>query len=112
MKAETEMAGQVGKLVSAEDVEQVLPVGAWKEKRLRFEWVNKPSPAFLMNWNYYEAPNSMFVDDLDEAGISVTVRWGLMNQPPETIAELINNWLQQCETGAWKPSGPGGKRLQ
>lgn len=106
------MSAKVGKCVEATDVEAVLPVQSWQEKRLRFEWAEKPSAEFLMNWNVYEGPNQMFVEDLDDTGVVVTVRWALMQQPPEKIAEYLNNWLAKCESGTWKPSGIGGRRLQ
>lgn len=104
--------GKVGKCVEAVDVERVLPVATTTEKRLRFEWEQLPSEAFQMNWNFHMEPNQMFVERLDETGLTVTVRWGLMGQPPEKIAELINGWLEKCETGTYKRSGDGGNRLQ
>ncbi len=104
--------GKVGQCVEVVDVERVLPVATSKEKRLRFEWEQLPSEDFLMNWNFRMEPNQMFVEVLDEKGITVTVRWGLMDKPPEKIADVINRWLEQCETGTYKPSGGGGYRLQ
>lgn len=103
---------KVGRCVEATEVETVLPVQTWKEKRLRYEWVEPPSPHFLMNWNFYEGPNQMFIEDVDDLGITVTARWALMEKTPEQLAEYLNNWLAKCETGTWKPSGHGGRRLQ
>jgi hypothetical protein len=54
----------------------------------------------------------MFVEELNETGLTVTVRWGLMTQPPEKIGEVINRWLEKCEAGTYKKSGGGGNRLQ
>ncbi len=103
---------KVGKCLDTTNVEAVLPVQTWQEKRLQFEWAEKPSAEFLMNWNFHEAPNQMFVEDITDTGIAVTVRWALMEKPPEKIAEYLNNWLAKCETASWKQSGGGGRRLQ
>lgn len=105
------MTGRVGKCVEVTDVERVLPVATTKEKRLRFEWERMPSPEFRMTWNQFMEPNSMFVEEVDEKGITVTVRWGLMEQPPEKIGELINRWLEKTEARQFRRSGIGGKRL-
>jgi len=106
------MSAKVGKCLESVDVESVLPVQTWQEKRLRFEWLEKPSDKFLANWNYLQAPNQMFVEDIDETGIVVTVRWALMQQPVEKIAEYLNNWLAKCDALDFKKSGIGGRRLQ
>ncbi len=108
---QTDMTGKVGRLVNSEDVEVVLPIATSKEKRLRFEWETLPSEKFLMTWNQSMEPNSLFVEKLDGHGITVTVRWGLMNQPPEKIREMLNRWLEQVEGGKFKRSGVGGKHL-
>jgi hypothetical protein len=105
------MTGRVGKCVEVQDVERVLPVATSREKRLRFEWEVLPSAEFLMTWNQRMEPNSMFVENLDENGITVTVRWGLMEQPPEKIAELLNRWLEKAEGGTYRRSGISGKHL-
>jgi hypothetical protein len=105
------MSGRVGKCVEVADVERVLPIATAQEKRLRFEWERKPSDAFLMNWNYYMEPNSMFVEEIDERGITVTVRWALMKESPEKIAALINRWLEQVEEGKFRKSGWSGTRI-
>ena len=89
----------------------MLPIATSKEKRLRFEWETLPSEKFLMTHNQYMEPNSMFVEALDDHGITVTIRWGLMNQPPEKIREILNRWLEQVEEGKFKKSGNGGKHL-
>ena len=105
------MIGTVGKCIEVTDVERVLPIATSKEKRMRFEWERMPSAEFLMTWNQFMEPNSLFVEELDEKGIAVTVRWGLMAQPPEKIGALINNWLEQTEDGQFRRSGIGGRRL-
>ena len=104
--------GKVGACSEVVEVERVLPVATAREKRLRFPWEQLPSEEFLMNWNHRMEPNQVFVERLDETGLTVTVRWGLMNQTPEKIGALINRWLEQCETGGYKRSGRGGFRLQ
>ena len=78
---------------------------------MRFAWETLPSKEFLMNWNQYMEPNSMFVEDVDETGITVTVRWALMNEPPEKIRERLNRWLEKVETGSFRRSGIGGRHL-
>lgn len=105
------MSGMVGKCVEVADVERVLPIDTSKEKRMRFEWERMPAPEFLMTWNQFMEPNSLFVEEIDEKGITVTVRWGLMEQPAEKIAGLINNWLAKTEAGQFRRSGIGGKRI-
>lgn len=105
------MSGRVGNCVEVTDVERVLPIDTSKEKLMRFEWEQMPSAEFLMTWNQYMEPNSLFVEELDEKGITVTVRWGLMEQPPEKIRDLINNWLEKTETGHFRRSGIDGKHL-
>jgi hypothetical protein len=105
------MTGRVGGCVEIVDVERVLPVATTKEKRLRFEWERMPSAEFRMMWNQFMEPNSMFVEALDETGLTVTVRWGLMEQPPEKIRDLINAWLEKTERGQFRRSGIGGRRL-
>ena len=104
--------GKIGNCLEIRDVEHVSAVGPWQEKRLRFEWREIPSARFLMNWNYYEAPNQMFVENVDGRGIVVTVRWALMKAPPAQLAELLNRWLEQCQNLTFKKSGSGGRRLQ
>ena len=105
------MAGKVGQLVESEEVERVLPIATAQEKRMRFGWEAKPSEEFLMKWNQKMEPNSVFVEDVDETGITVTVRWALMKESPEKIRELLNRWLDQVETGTFRRSGAGGKHL-
>lgn len=113
MMTETDTAiGQVGECLGVEDVEVELPVQTWQEKRLRFAWANPPSARFQMTWNQFEAPNSLFVEDLSDTALTVTARWALMKETPEQIAARVNRWLEKCETGTWKPSGQGGRRLQ
>ncbi|NIY13492.1 MAG: hypothetical protein GWM98_00665 [Nitrospinaceae bacterium] len=113
MSLETEQPiGCVGDCVEVIDVERVLPVSTANEKRLRFCWKQKPSAEFLMTWNRFMEPNSMFIEDLDETGLTVTVRWGLMKKSAEEIAVQINAWLEKCETGTWKKSGAWGRRMQ
>ena len=41
------MDGKVGKCVETVDVERVLPINTAQEKRLRFEWEQKPSEHFF-----------------------------------------------------------------
>jgi hypothetical protein len=105
------MDGKVGKCVENVDVERVLPVGSAQEKRLRFEWEQKPSEKFLMTWNQDMEPNSMFVEEVNDEGITVTVRWALMKETPEQIAERLNRWLEQVEEGNFRRSGIGGRHL-
>jgi hypothetical protein len=112
MRAATiNMDGKVGKCVETVDVERVLPVGSAQEKRLRFEWEQKPSEKFLMAWNQHMEPNSIFVEDVSDEGITVTVRWALMKETPEQIAARLNRWLEQVEEGNFRPSGISGKHL-
>jgi hypothetical protein len=106
-----DMAGKVGKCLEVVDVERVLPVATAQEKRMRFEWESLPSREFLMTWNQSMEPNSMFVESIDERGITVTVRWALMKEPPEKIAERINQWLEKVEEGKFRKSGVGGRHL-
>jgi hypothetical protein len=105
------MAGNVGKCLDVVDVERVLPVGTSQEKRLRFAWEQEPSEQFLMSWNQYMEPNSMFVEDVSDEGIVVTVRWALMKETPEQIAARLNRWLEQVEQGKYRRSGIGGRHL-
>jgi hypothetical protein len=102
---------KVGALIESTDVEMVLPVATSQEKRLRFGWEELPSKEFLMTWNQAMEPNSMFVEELDDAGITVTVRWALMKETPEQIAERINRWLAKVEGNAYRHSGISGKHL-
>ena len=105
------MAAIVGKLVEAVEVEKVLPVATATEKRMRFEWERLPSDRFRMSWNQVMEPNSLFVEKLDEQGITVTVRWGLMKESTEKIRDLLNRWLEKAEAGTYRPSGIGGRHL-
>ena len=105
------MDGKVGKCVETVDVERVLPVQTSQEKRLRFEWEQKPSENFLMSWNQYMEPNSIFVEDISDDGITVTVRWALMKEAPEQIAARLNRWLAQVEEGKFRRSGISGRHL-
>jgi hypothetical protein len=105
--------GKVGKCVETVDVERVLPlpVGSSQEKRLRFEWEEPPTEQFLMTWNQCMEPNSLFVEDVNNEGITVTVRWALMKETPEQIAALLNRWLEQVEEGKYRHSGISGRHL-
>ena len=105
------MSGKVGQLVESTDVEMVLPVATSQEKRMRFGWEELPSKDFLMTWNQAMEPNSMFVEELDEQGITVTVRWALMKESPEQIAARLNRWLEQVEDGKYRRSGISGRHL-
>ena len=107
------MVGKVGKCVETVDVERVLPlpVGSSQEKRLRFEWEEPPTEQFLMTWNQCMEPNSLFVEDVNDEGITVTVRWALMKETPEQIAALLNRWLEQVEEGKYRHSGISGRHL-
>ncbi|HUI06566.1 MAG TPA: hypothetical protein VL486_06135 [Verrucomicrobiae bacterium] len=105
------MDGKVGKCVETVDVERVLPVASAQEKRLRFEWEQKPTEKFLMAWNQYMEPNSIFVEDVNDEGITVTVRWALMQETPEQIAARLNHWLEQVEDGKFRRSGISGRHL-
>ena len=105
------MAGRVGQLIESVDVERVLPVATSNEKRLRFAWEAQPSREFMMNWNQHMEPNSMFIEDVDEQGITATVRWALMNEKPEQVAARLNSWLEMVEQGKFRPSGQRGKHL-
>ena len=91
------MSGKVGQLIESTDVEMVLPVATSQEKRMRFGWEKLPSKDFLMTWNQAMEPNSMFVEELDEQGITVTVRWALMKETPEQIRDRLNRWLENVE---------------
>lgn len=108
---QAEMTAKVGKFANSEDVEVVLPIATTKEKRLRFEWETPPSEKFLMTWNQHMEPNSIFVEEIDDHGITVTVRWGLMDQAPEKIRDILNRWLAQVEEGKFRRSGDGGRHL-
>ena len=105
------MDGKVGKCVETVDVERVLPVDTSQEKRLRFGWEQRPSEHFLMAWNQYMEPNSMFIEDVSDDGITVTVRWALMKETPEQIAARLNRWLEQVEEGNYRHSGISGRHL-
>ena len=105
------IAGRVDKLLEETEVELVLPVATTKEKQLRFAWERRPSERFRMTWNQRMEPNSMFVNDVNDTGITVTVRWALMSEPVEKIAERLNRWLEQVEEGTYRCSGTGGNRL-
>ena len=105
------MDGKVGKCVETVDVERVLPVGSAQEKRLRFEWEQKPSEHFLMTWNQAMEPNSIFVEDVNDEGVTVTVRWALMQETPGQIAARLNRWLEQVEAGNFRQSGISGRHL-
>lgn len=105
------MDGKVGKCVEVVDVERVLPIGTSQEKRLRFDWEQKPSEQFLMSWNQYMEPNSLFVEDISDEGVTVTVRWALMKETPEQIAARLNRWLEQVEDGKYRHSGISGRHL-
>lgn len=108
---ETNAAGKVGELISSDDVERVLPIATSKEKLMRFAWETKPSAKFLMTANQFMEPNSLFIERLDEEGITVTVRWGLMTQTPEKICEMLNRWLAQVKEGKFRRSGGSGRHL-
>jgi len=105
------MDGKVGKCVETVDVEKVLPIGTSQEKRLRFEWERQPSDHFLMSWNQHMEPNSIFVEDVSDEGITVTVRWALMKETPEQIAARLNRWLAEVEEGKYRRSGISGRHL-
>ncbi len=105
------MDGRVGKCLEVVDVERVLPIDTAQEKRLRFAWEQMPSEHYLMTWNQYMEPNSMFVEDVSEEGMTVTVRWALMKETPEQIAARINRWLEQVEEGNYRHSGTSGRHL-
>lgn len=107
----SDMDGKVGKCVETVDVERVLPVETSQEKRLRFEWEQKPSEHFLVSWNQYMEPNSVFVEDISDESITVTVRWALMKEAPEQIAARLNRWLAQVEEGKYRRSGISGRHL-
>ena len=105
------MTAKVGALVESTDVEMVLPVATSQEKRMRFAWETLPSKDFLMTWNQAMEPNSMFIEELDEQGITVTVRWALMKETPEQIRDRLNRWLEKVETGSYRRSGVEGRHL-
>ena len=105
------MSGKVGQFIESVDVETVLPVATSQDKRMRFAWEALPSQDFLMTWNHAMEPNSMFIEELNEQGITVTVRWALMKETPEQIAERIGRWLQQVEGDSYRHSGVSGKHL-
>ena len=105
------MSGKVGEFIGSDDVEMVLPIATSQEKRLRYRWEQKPSVEFLMNWNHAMEPNSMFVEELDDQGITVTVRWALMKESPEKIRDRLNRWLAKVEGDAYRHSGISGKHL-
>jgi hypothetical protein len=105
------MDGKVGKWVETVDVERVLPIDTAQEKRLRFEWEQPPSDHFLMSWNQYMEPNSIFIEDISNEGITVTVRWALMKETPEQIAARLNHWLELVQDGKYRHSGISGRHL-
>lgn len=103
--------GKIGQHLETFDVEKVLPVATSKEKRMSFAWEERPSADFLMNWNHRMEPNSMFVEDVTEAGIVVTLRWGLASATPDKVREYLNNWLAKVEGGTYRHSGVKGRHL-
>ncbi len=105
------MPGKVGNCVEAVDVERVLPIATSQERRLRFTWQELPSKEFLMNWNQHMEPNSLFVEDIDDQGITVTARWALMKEAPEQIAARLNRWLALVEQNRFRQSGGDGRHL-
>jgi len=105
------VSGKVGKFIESVDVETVLPIATSQEKRLRYAWETMPSKEFLITWNQAMEPNSMFVAELDEQGIVVTVRWALMKETPEQIAARINRWLEKVEGNGYRHSGISGRHL-
>jgi len=105
------VSGKVGEFLRSEDVETVLPIATSQEKRMRFVWETLPSKEFLMTWNQAMEPNSMFVEQLDEQGITVTVRWALMKETPEQIRDRLNRWLENVEGDAYRHSGISGRHL-
>jgi hypothetical protein len=105
------MDGKVGKCLETVDVERVLPIDTAQEKRLRFAWEQKPSEQFLMMWNQSMEPNSIFLEDVTNEDITVTVRWALMKETPEQIATRLNRWLEQIEEGKYRHSGISGRHL-
>lgn len=102
---------KIGQHIETVDVEKVLPIAASNEKWMRFAWDVKPSAEFLMTWNQRMEPNSMFIDDLSDEGIAVTLRWGLLNAPPEKVRDYLNNWLAKVEGGSYRHSGVRGAHL-
>ncbi len=107
----TDALPKVSQLLEQHEVERVLPVGISKEKQLRFAWDSPPPEKFRMTWNQHMEPNSMFVEDVTDHHLTVTVRWGLMNQSTDHLRDLINNWLAKCHTGSFKKSGNPGRHL-
>jgi hypothetical protein len=105
------VSGKVGEFVESTDVEMVLPVATTQEKRLRFTWEALPSKEFRMSWNQAMEPNSMFIEELDDDGITVTVRWALMKETPEQIRDRLNRWLEKAEGNAYRQSGISGRHL-
>jgi hypothetical protein len=102
---------EVGQHLETVDVEKVLPIATTQEKRLRFAWEQLPAKEFLMNWNHAMEPNSLFIEALDDAGITVTVRWALMKKSPEQIRDRLNRWLAKVEGDTYRRSGIAGKHL-
>ena len=102
---------KIGQHIETVDVEKVLPVATATEKRMRFAWEAKPSAEFLMNWNHRMEPNSMFIEDITDDGITVTLRWGLLNAAPEKVREYLNNWLAKVEGDSYRHSGVRGAHL-
>ena len=105
------MAGKLGRFVESVDVEKVLPIATAQEKRMRFDWATPPSDNFLMTWNQFMEPNSMFIEDVNEQGMTVTVRWALMQKSPDEIMRRLNDWLEQVEDGKYRHSGVPGRHL-
>jgi hypothetical protein len=105
--------GKLGKCVSMEEREVVYPepLGTAKEKVVRFEWEQPPSPNFLMTYNQFMEPNSAFVEQADNEGMTFVLRWGLMSQPEDKVRDLLNNWLARCESGTYRRSGISGRHL-
>ncbi len=105
------MDGKVGQHIETVDVEKVLPIATAKEKRMRFAWEAMPSKEFLMNWNQHMEPNSMFIEDINEQGMVVTLRWGLMTATPDQVRERLNNWMAKVQESTYRHSGWRGKHL-
>ena len=105
------MNAKVGQHIETVEVEKVLKIATTKEKQMRFAWETVPSADFLMNWNQRMEPNSMFIEDLDEQGIVVTLRWALMTATPDQVRERLNNWLAKVEGSSYRSSGEHGRHL-
>lgn len=105
------MSAKVGKHIETVEVEKVLKIATTKEKQMRFSWETVPSAEFLMNWNQRMEPNSMFIEDIDEQGIVVTLRWALMTATSDQVRDRLNNWLAKVEGGSYRSSGEHGRHL-